>query len=108
MDLTEGSETSAKLNLTPQKYPKENIQDSEHGEYLKSRSILNMHLGFVSRQGRKNLFYPKTFAPAQGPTLLPVQSVEFLVIFFGGGGGGQQIQLRIEGKENGGLGAVAP
>jgi hypothetical protein len=27
MDLTEGSETSAKLNLTPGKYPKENIQE---------------------------------------------------------------------------------
>jgi hypothetical protein len=26
MDLTEGSETSAKLNLMPGKYPKENIQ----------------------------------------------------------------------------------
>jgi hypothetical protein len=37
MDLTESSETSAKLNLTPGKYPKENIQDSEHGENLKSR-----------------------------------------------------------------------
>jgi hypothetical protein len=37
MDLTEGSETSAKLNLTPGKYQKENIQDSEHGENLKSR-----------------------------------------------------------------------
>jgi hypothetical protein len=37
MDLTEGSETSAKLNLTPGKYPKEHIQDSEHGENLKSR-----------------------------------------------------------------------
>jgi hypothetical protein len=37
MDLTEGSETSAKLNLTPGKYPKENIKDSEHGENLKSR-----------------------------------------------------------------------
>jgi hypothetical protein len=37
MDLTEGFETSAKLNLTPGKYPKENIQDSEHGENLKSR-----------------------------------------------------------------------
>jgi hypothetical protein len=35
MDLTEGSETSAKLNLTPWKYPKENIKDSEHGENLK-------------------------------------------------------------------------
>jgi hypothetical protein len=41
MDLTEGSETSAKLNLTPGKYPKENIQDSEHGENLKSRILLN-------------------------------------------------------------------
>jgi hypothetical protein len=38
MDLTEGSETSAKKNLTPGKYPIENIQDSEHGENLKSRS----------------------------------------------------------------------
>jgi hypothetical protein len=28
---------SAKLNLTPGKYPKENVQDSEHGENLKSR-----------------------------------------------------------------------
>jgi hypothetical protein len=35
MDLTEGSETSAQLNLTPGKYPKENIQDSKHGENLK-------------------------------------------------------------------------
>jgi hypothetical protein len=26
MDLTEGSETSAELNLMPGKYPKENIQ----------------------------------------------------------------------------------
>jgi hypothetical protein len=39
MDLTEGSETSAKLNLTPGKYPKENIQVSEHGENLKSRIL---------------------------------------------------------------------
>jgi hypothetical protein len=30
-------ETSAKLNQTPWKYPKENIQVSEHGENLKSR-----------------------------------------------------------------------
>jgi hypothetical protein len=39
MDLTEGSEMSAKLNLTPGKYPKENIQVSEHGENLKSRIV---------------------------------------------------------------------
>jgi hypothetical protein len=31
--------TSAKLNLTPGKYPKENIQDSEHGKNLKSRMM---------------------------------------------------------------------
>jgi hypothetical protein len=37
MYLTEGSETSAKLNLTPGKYPKENIQHSEHGENVKFR-----------------------------------------------------------------------
>jgi hypothetical protein len=37
MDLTEGSETSAKPNLTPGENPKENTQDSEHGETLKSR-----------------------------------------------------------------------
>jgi hypothetical protein len=37
MNLTEGSETSAKLNLMPGKYPKENVQVSEHGENLKSR-----------------------------------------------------------------------
>jgi hypothetical protein len=36
MDLTEGSETSAQLILTPGKYPKESIQYSEHGENLKS------------------------------------------------------------------------
>jgi hypothetical protein len=38
MDLTEGSETSEKLNLTPGKYPKENIKVSEHGANLKSRT----------------------------------------------------------------------
>jgi hypothetical protein len=37
MDLTEGSKTSAKLNLMPWRHPKEHIQDSEHGENLKSR-----------------------------------------------------------------------
>jgi hypothetical protein len=39
MDLTEGSKTSAKLNQMLGKYPKENIQVSEHGENLKSRII---------------------------------------------------------------------
>jgi hypothetical protein len=28
IDLTEGTETSAKLNLTPGKYPKENVQNA--------------------------------------------------------------------------------
>jgi hypothetical protein len=38
--LTESSETSEKHNLTPGKYPKENIQYSNHGESLKSRILL--------------------------------------------------------------------
>jgi hypothetical protein len=41
MDLTEGSETSAKLNLTPRENPKENTQDSEHGESLKSSDLIS-------------------------------------------------------------------
>jgi hypothetical protein len=49
MDLTEGSETSAKLNQTPGKYPKENIQVSENGENLKS-SILFLTLVIVLYQ----------------------------------------------------------
>jgi hypothetical protein len=39
MDLTVCSETSAKLNLTPGKYPKQNIQDSEHGEKFENKNI---------------------------------------------------------------------
>jgi hypothetical protein len=46
MDLTEGSETSEKLNLTPGKYSKEHLQDSEHGENLKSRSINIFGFGY--------------------------------------------------------------
>jgi hypothetical protein len=42
IDLTEGSETSAKYNLTPGKYPKEHIQYSEHGESFKSRIVHNL------------------------------------------------------------------
>ena len=37
MELIEGSETSENHNRTPGKYPKEYIQDSKHGESLKSR-----------------------------------------------------------------------
>jgi hypothetical protein len=40
MDPTEGSGTSAKLNLTPGENPKENTQNSEHGETLKSRIVI--------------------------------------------------------------------
>ena len=36
MEQIEGSETSANHNRTPGKYPKEYIQDSKHGESLKS------------------------------------------------------------------------
>jgi hypothetical protein len=47
MDLTEDSEMSAKLNLTPGKYPKENIQVSEHGENLKSRVQFFIAFDFI-------------------------------------------------------------
>ena len=40
MELIEGSETSANHNQTPGKYPKEYLQDSKHGESLKSSNIL--------------------------------------------------------------------
>jgi len=36
MELIQGSKTSANYNLTPGKYPEENIQYSNHGESLKS------------------------------------------------------------------------
>jgi len=41
MKLIQGSETSANYNLTPGKYPEENIQYSNHGESLKSRTTVN-------------------------------------------------------------------
>jgi len=48
MELLQGSETSANYNLTPGKYPEENIQYSNHGESLKSRIkqnfVTNMHI----------------------------------------------------------------
>jgi len=44
MELIERSETSAYNNQTPGKYPKEYIQDSKHGESLKSSvSVLKAH-----------------------------------------------------------------
>ena len=50
MELIEGSETSANHNRTPGKYPKEYIQDSKHGESLKSRKyklILHFYTWFA-------------------------------------------------------------
>jgi hypothetical protein len=67
MDLTEGSETSAKLNLTPGKYPKENIQVSEHGENLKSVCIVKQHITVKNIQilsAAQQCFYEKFISPA--------------------------------------------
>jgi hypothetical protein len=47
MDLTEGSETSAKLNLTPGKYPKENIQNNSK-IFLCMSVLFNMSTCFSS------------------------------------------------------------
>ena len=44
MEQIECSETSANHNQTSGKYPKEYRQDSKHGESLKSRPILIVHL----------------------------------------------------------------
>ena len=40
MEETECSETSAYKIQTPGNYPEENMQSTEHGESLKSRSVL--------------------------------------------------------------------
>jgi hypothetical protein len=45
-NLTEDSETSANHNLTPGKYPKEYIQYSKHGESLKSRMYIGLHVKY--------------------------------------------------------------
>ena len=47
MELIEGSETSANHNRTPGKNPKEYIQDSKHGESLKSRTISKLKTQFT-------------------------------------------------------------
>ena len=44
MEQIECSETSAYNNQTPGKYPKEYIQDSKHGESLKSSVKLNFSI----------------------------------------------------------------
>ena len=46
MELIQGSETSANYNLTPRKYPEENIQYSNHGESLKSRIYILLSQDF--------------------------------------------------------------
>jgi len=51
MELIEGSETSANYNRTPGKYSKEYIQDSKHGESLKSR----IHGRFTTLFVRRNI-----------------------------------------------------
>jgi hypothetical protein len=61
MELIEGSETSTNYNRTPGKYPKEYIQDSKHGESLKSRRLpgsvpkMEETVGPVSTFGRELL-----------------------------------------------------
>jgi hypothetical protein len=59
MDLTECFETSAKHNLTPGKYPKEHIQESEHGENLKSDIIQISFFSYVFRHLEKLLRFMK-------------------------------------------------
>jgi hypothetical protein len=41
MDLTEGSKTSANINQTPEKHPKVDTLNTEHGESLKSRTMVS-------------------------------------------------------------------
>jgi hypothetical protein len=62
MDLTEGSETSAKHNLTPGKYPKEHIQQTAifsrhsevHGKTIFLISTPSFRLPVTTKVGRVN------------------------------------------------------
>jgi len=56
-----GFQTSANYNLTPGKYPEENIQYSNHGESLKSRTDLH-----DCENKQKNYFYKKKINLAVG------------------------------------------
>ena len=56
MELIQGSETSANYNLTPGKYPKENIQYSNHGESLKSRKIKDVIVVMISYSSGAQFF----------------------------------------------------
>ena len=69
MELIEGSETSANHNRTPRKYPKEYIQDSKHGESLKSRIIMIIKISPITAptclEGSRKLRFPDYVTMAQ-------------------------------------------
>jgi hypothetical protein len=60
MDLTEGSETSAKLNQTPGKYPKENIQKTV-GVLTEIRNWPLPNRGYINGTGKYFLLLPLKF-----------------------------------------------
>ena len=64
MEQTECSETSAYKIQTPENYPEESIQHSEHGERLKSRKIRWAGPVYEWGYGTKiyNLSYKKNFS----------------------------------------------
>jgi hypothetical protein len=79
MGLTEGSETSAKQNLTPGKYPEEHIQFLTHGESLKSRGRNRTVIGTaIGRQGCDVLKITSHF----GSSLLNYQIINTMYIHF--------------------------
>jgi len=73
MEQIECSETSAYNTQTPGKYPKEYIQDSKHGESLKSRIFTHM---FLPLMGKRLAFYLEVLRK----TLLVVSSQ---MVYFG-------------------------
>jgi hypothetical protein len=52
MEQTECSETLAYKNQTPENYPEESIQHTEHGESLKSRRYIHFREIYFSRNWR--------------------------------------------------------
>jgi hypothetical protein len=50
MELIEGSETSAYIHQTPGIRPKENLLYSEHGESLKSRTLISLKTVFGKKK----------------------------------------------------------
>jgi hypothetical protein len=55
MEQTECSETSAYKIQTPGNYPEENIQHSQHGESLKSRTFTNIYSSSKFRDTRRTV-----------------------------------------------------